>query len=150
MSEIKFCGRRLDNSELVYGSLIDDDVTGKSFIVLSVEESQNVNEEGCLRCCTCEVDEQTVGQYTGKHDNKRTTEFPKGQEVYQGDIVKVEYLDNGELQQEIIEVSLSEDGQGYSPFNWEYSCDGCDCGLSIESVEVIGNIYKNPELLEEN
>jgi uncharacterized phage protein (TIGR01671 family) len=98
---------------------------------------------------TCGNDHFELMQFTGKHDDKRTTEFPKGQEIYQGDIVNVEYLNNGELQREIIEVSLSKDGQGYSPFNWEYICDGCDCGLSIESVEVIGNIYENKSLLEE-
>ncbi len=34
------------------------------------------------------VDGETVGQYTGLKDSKRTKEFPEGQEIYEGDIVR--------------------------------------------------------------
>ena len=35
-----------------------------------------------------EVDPETVGQYTGLKDSKRTAEYPEGQPIYEGDILQ--------------------------------------------------------------
>jgi len=61
--------------------------------------------------------------YTGYKDKKRTKEFPDGQEIYEGDVIKFEGR-NGEEIVEYMEV--------YSP----------------EDCEVIGNKFENSELLK--
>ena len=76
-------------------------------------------------------------QYTGLKDKN-------GKEIYEGDIVADEDGDSGEVFYDVRHVayrSISDDGIT-RPFIPEQ--DGMDHG-----VEVIGNIYENPELLEE-
>ena len=47
-----FRGVRVDNSELVYGNHIYDDISGKHFIVPfgNITESTKTGEEGCTYC----------------------------------------------------------------------------------------------------
>jgi len=81
---------------------------------------------------------ETVGQYTGLKDKN-------GTEIYEGDIISFvdglkqvngEWIDNKHIQS--VEYS-------------EAAFKGV-CGLSkcLDAVEVIGNIYDNPELLNKN
>ena len=69
-------------------------------------------------------------QYTELKDKKRTTEYPEGQEIYEGDIVNVPYNYIGNR------VVVFEEGK-YNITNY-----------LLSKLEVIGNIYENPELLE--
>lgn len=88
------------------------------------------------------IDKDTVGQYIGVDDKN-------GKEIYEGDIVQVEYTDGQEDYLETVEVSWDKESAGFSPWNWQYQCDGCDLYCEIQSVEVIGNVYENADLLEE-
>jgi len=83
-----------------------------------------------------EIDPDTICQCTGLKDKN-------GNLIWENDIVKAKYLDGSE---EITEVAYSKNG--YSPYSDEYACEGCCCECEVLEVEVIGNIFDNPELLE--
>lgn len=87
-----------------------------------------------------EVDPNTVCQSIGKKDKKGNT-------IFENHIVKIRYTDNGCEFEEINSVEYDVDEGGFAPFTWQYSCDGCDCGCGIDSVEIIGNRFDNPNLL---
>lgn len=79
-------------------------------------------------CCagtSFEVVPETVGQYTGLTDKN-------GKKIFEGDIVKIS-------NDEIFEVKYEDGGFTAGLFlgDWDYG-----------HVEVIGNIYDNPELVE--
>ena len=85
------------------------------------------------------INPETIGQYTGLKDKN-------GKEIYEGDIVK-------SISGKVGYVIFLQQGMGYVVV-WDncdtrlghrnrgggYECDG--------SIEVIGNIYDNPELVK--
>lgn len=137
MREIKFrahdlCGR------FVYGSLI------KGFLKHNEEGHQDViyfTDEEKITHKTAVV-ENTVGQYTGLKD-------AKGVEIYEGDVFDVcDELDNGLYIEDVHEncvVFYSEEWAGFCYGNAEHEV--YDRLSELEGLEVIGNIYDNPELL---
>jgi len=139
MREIKFRGKRVDNGEWVYGSLIGSDVIVGDIIEFTEEY---FNCEYWWR-----VKPETVGQYTGLKDSKRTEEYPEGQEIYEGDIIKAVALANDHNQRGAITISAVEYWMG----------NAC---LSIthvplypfivnHSFEVIGNVWEDGDLLND-
>ena len=86
-----------------------------------------------------QIDESTICQCTGLEDKN-------GKLIWENDVVFVKHTDGQEEYQENAKVSYTK--RGFSPFSWEYYCDGCDVRCEILEVEVIGNIFDNPELLE--
>lgn len=83
-----------------------------------------------------EVNPPTICQCTGLRDKN-------GNLIYEHDIAKAKYSDGFE---EITEVAYSKNG--YSPYFNEYECEGCCCRCEVTEIEIIGNIFDNPELLE--
>ncbi len=92
-----------------------------------------------------DVDLKTVGQYTGLKDKN-------GKEIYEGDIV--EYNDfnslrtGGHAEDKIIVGKVA-----FSCGMWMVEENNCGHDLyeglvNDEELEIIGNIYENPELLE--
>lgn len=85
------------------------------------------------------VDKETVGQYTGLNDKN-------GKEIYEGDIVRI----NDKI---IAKVIWDKDYLEYFLYaNEENSIDSFENGEQplydyFGGIEVVGNIYDNPELL---
>ena len=90
--------------------------------------------------------DETLGEFTGLCDKN-------GKEIYEGDLLK---LTNRRLKEcigahrEILLVGFNHGSfmcaRGIDPYNMDtylYLCSG-------ERVEIIGNIYENPELLNED
>lgn len=141
MREIIFKAKRIDNGGWVEGWILKDEVTGQYFIHgsgNSVNESDKVNEEGCLRFVAFEVDTSTICQYTGLTDKN-------GQKIWEHDIVRRTDLHLTEQPSVgIIEYDVENtafvihwiDVVNYSPtYPWK------------DKIEVIGNVFDNPELL---
>ena len=141
----KLRGKRVDNGQWIYGSLIIDEISDKYYIVISIEESEKVGEEGCLRVISCEIDKETVGQYIGIVDKN-------SKEIYLGDIVIVTTYSYEEPL--IVTTCVVEYDDEYCLYNFtEIGAKGVYSYSMIEirnsfkyELEVIGNKYENPEL----
>lgn len=131
--EIKFRGKRLDNNEWVYGSLCLDPYRGDA----------EISDHDDINLMMVDVNPDTVGQFTGLEDNN-------GKEIYEGDILDCTVFDfNGNDKQYRVKIEwcytefcgfvIGKGGVWWNlHFLWEQD----------DEIEVIGNIYDNPELLK--
>ena len=119
MREIKFRGKRLDNGEWLYGSLVI--LNGRYFIF------DDANRH--------EVDPTTVGEFTGLKDMHSA-------EIYEGDIIGGSNGSiNGRYWPFQIIIEWDEAACGFNPPNWGYMD-------STHFFEIKGNIHDNPEFLK--
>ena len=135
--------KRTDNGEWIVGSLIQTSYLGsiRSWISSEQEDKARLREISSNKAVwrAFEVRTDTICQCTGLKDKH-------GKLIWENDIVFVKHTDGQEEYQENAKVSYTK--RGFSPFSWEYYCDGCDVRCEILEVEVIGNIFDNPELFE--
>ena len=134
--------KRCDNGEWVEGNRIDDGVTGQVFIHAAgntVNESDKVGEDGCLRFVAFEVDPSTICQCTGLKDKN-------GKLIWENDIM-VAHLDEDYPEDETyIRIMWRENGF-CSIENGSEDITPID-KFDREHFEVCGNIFDNKELLE--
>lgn len=141
MREILFRGKRTDCDAWVEGDLIQA-FRGNQLSSCSI--MPNTPTAYCWK-----VDPKTVGQYTGLTDKN-------GRKIFEGDIVKTHYANA--QKSEYIEQVVFHNGKFCAYFSnqlckqWANLYDGTehlpqDKSVYMDSVEVIGNIYDNPELI---
>lgn len=136
MREIKFRGKRLDNGEWLYGSLLvshfKDDKKERYFIT---QFSGNYTFEH-------EVDPATVGQFTGLKDKN-------GREIYVGDILKSERDDRlyvVKFWSGMFYASVKECNKGiFGGFPLHALTENEESGYECD---IIGNIHDNRHLLK--
>ena len=123
MREIKFRGKRIDNGEWVYGYLyIEQGVLEPNYYIVKYDSLAKTPD-------FLQIIPKTANQYTNLKDKD-------GKEIYEGDIVNM-YNDVGEVYFEC----------GKQMVMWEKMQEKQDLCLVDLGVEVIGDIYENPELL---
>lgn len=144
MREIEFRAKRIDNNEWVYGDLISHKLDIPR-IVINHEYSTGT----CFVCDTIKVVEKTIGQYAEKKDKN-------GKKIYEGDIIKLSYKGIVDCKETIltyiypVKYSLVKfkDGDGNEYAYRDFNIDNSSlCEYDSEMLEVIGNIYDNPELV---
>lgn len=126
MREIKFRGKRLDNREWLYGSLVI--LNGRYFIF------DDANRH--------EVDPTTVGEFTGLKDKN-------GKEIYEGDVIRSPLSEDKTRPHRIFYHTGNAAFMGALVDRKEL------CYLRLDQdwiykfgKEVIGNIHDNLELLK--
>lgn len=150
MREVLYRGKRVDNGEWVYGYYYkipappvcfkEDEkvVKDKNFIIL--EHPNYVPDWGMPRkMVQVEVEPETVGQFTSTPDKN-------GKKIFEGDICGCF------CNTQVFIVEYCKDRCGYF-FDDCIKSGGCDpapecLGNLRDTIEVIGNIYDNPDLLE--
>lgn len=140
MREILFKAKRLDNGEWVEGSLISTE-DNSGFILRS--KTKAFIPKGTNTFCSTEcyeIDQTTLCQYTGLTDKN-------DKKIWENDI-----CDRKEKYPEIVTYNKGDWQLDYSyVFGKEIHHDACNLGFYVcerNCVEVIGNIFDNPELLE--
>lgn len=133
--KLKFRAKDLIHNQWIYGGIAEDR-KGNTVILPKNDWSKG----GC-------VDVETVGQFTGLHDKY-------GKEIYEGDILGIDI--NGMNKKLIGMVEGGVRGYCYDVVylnhhkgEERWSLYGTVMHDFPNRIEVTGNIYDNPELLEE-
>ena len=87
--------------------------------------------------CEFLIDPETVGQYTGFTDKN-------GQKIFEGDIVK------GRRDYELYEIVYDGEEEGGWSLGIQHEPVYSIGGANSKQYKIIGNIFDNPELLEES
>ena len=130
MREILFRGKDIDGKWVEGCCIVDEMDTNKVYIgyIFGSDGRQPHDTDVSL------VDPKTVCQYTGLTDKN-------GRKIFEGDIVKVLYTNGQEDGGDVTEVKYSEKSASFSPWDWEYDCDGCDLYFHIKEIEIVGNAF---------
>lgn len=130
MREIIFRGKRKDNGEWVEGFYVKatDYLIEEEFCIIFLLDGTLFphSEFSSYE----EVKQETVGQFTGMYDINR-------KKIFDGDIVRAMMnFGPGGWQECVVPITYKiNDG-----YRWQY--------FDLETIEVIGNIHDNPELLD--
>ncbi len=146
MREILFRGKQADNSEWIVGSLLQDD-DGKTYIV-GYEHRGGIDGMIDAELTSWAVIPETVGQHIELPDKN-------GKKIFEGDIVKCTDTNVGCTFTAVVVF-----GNPNGEYNWGFQLmriSGANANTDIllwvdmeetgAFIEVIGNIYDNPELI---
>ncbi len=140
---IKFRGKMIPENEWIFGTILripappvcfEKSETDKYYIQFP-DPRYMPDWNMPYKMVQGEVNPDTIGQYTGLHDKN-------GKEIYEGDIVKIKYRD-----EDIGKVIYEHNGFSIDVTNMNKNYGRVSFVNNF--MEVIGNIYDNPELLGE-
>lgn len=150
MRDIKFRGKEVDTGKWVYGGLFKEPAPPQCFEKTLEDKYWIVYPNPrympdwnlSYEMVRTDIEKETIGQYTGLKDKN-------GKEIYEGDIVfikgETELLDiKGKVEYSNTFAQFIITNTGSIVNETEPLGD-----YEVEDIEVIGNIYDNPELLEE-
>ena len=144
--EIIFKGKKVDNGEWIEGYLFDDGMLGEKrmFIgklVIAPYEGPIRGKWTGLANGFDEVDPDTICEYTGLTDKN-------GKRIWENDI-----CDRKEKYPEVVKMTDGDWTLDYSyAIGRDYGNRYCNLGFYVNErkcVEVVGNIFDNPELAKE-
>ena len=136
MREILFKAKRVDNGEWVEGYYLRDQyhIGGKDIIFYRKDSDR-------FTVYTNIIDIETLCQFTGLYDKN-------GNKIWENDI-----CDRKEKYPEVVKMTNGDWTVEYSyAIGRDYGNSYCNVGFYVNErkcVEVIGNIFDNPELLQE-
>jgi len=162
MREILFKAKQIDNGEWIEGSLIDLDIdSGYCYIVQPYKKASILPIIFLITDRMKLVDPETLCQFTGLYDKNGNKIWKNDILMCHGnpkDLVKVLFgefgvrnIETGSIVDKVVgwhyEVVPTDAISRCEPFCWpmpltEYYIDRCE-------MEVVGNIFDNPELLQE-
>lgn len=139
--EIKFRGKDILTNKLVYGDLLH---LGNACAIVTSYEEEELEVNPISDRLEIRVEDivgvypETIGQFTGLLDKNKI-------EIYEGDIV-LSKLRRARKYDERLVICFDD-------FEWQgKNANGASTSLSLlfeyHTVEVIGNIHDNPELLK--
>ena len=152
MREIEFRGWNEKNSKWIYGYYFVN--RGEPFIV-----DDGIVTNPFMNADDFMVSVNTVGQYTGMKDSK-------GNKIYEGDIVQLT-ISNGTIRIFVVEWAeedrklipldgFEHDGNPVRICGWCFNWNGFRLYPTVidgipdnEKMTIVGNIYDNPELLND-
>lgn len=148
MREILFKGKRKDNGEWVEGDLFHNDNTNYPMTLIGgliLSRNKYTDEIDIDGYGLIEVDHETVCQYTNKDD----VNFSK---IWEHDIVKISFTneENGKIYSFNGEVIFKNNTYGVW-FCLKKKVPPIFADINtiwFETIEVIGTVFDNPELLE--
>lgn len=132
MREIIFRGRRNPASDFVCGHLIR--YKNEAYILTANEVSWNLTNNKLIQSNLEPVDPETVGQYTGVDDKN-------GKPIFEGDIIHYDTLGPYSGPEYYI--------PHVGPVIFSNQCFLPLTYCVLDTLEVVGNVYDNPEMCKE-
>lgn len=130
----KFRGKRVDNGEWVYGFYVPVNYAEPLIVTgADIDDYSEIEFDDYYH-----VNNKTVGQFTGLTDKN-------GKKIFEGDIIKIPDCCHRGDAVGFVYYDCNETAYCAKCWGIKYQL-GAD--LSSDSIEIIGNIHDNSELLE--
>jgi uncharacterized phage protein (TIGR01671 family) len=139
MREILFKGKRLDNGEWITGHLLRYDDGRARIVPNNTDIFCFEKDESIIQTVAHRIAPETVGQYTGFVDKN-------GKKIFEGDIVSI-----CNSKTFFFIVYWNHAVKSFILKSTVNGVNGIDCNVlnSTQDIEVVGNIYDNPELIKD-